>query len=52
MWVGGHHALATLSPGNRQGTHRTGGGVDPRDGLDGCGKRRPYRDSIARPSSP
>ena len=26
--------------------------MDPRDGLDGCGKSRPHWDSIPGPSSP
>jgi hypothetical protein len=33
------------------GTHCTGGWVDLRAGLDGCGKPRPHRDSIPEPSS-
>jgi hypothetical protein len=33
------------------GTHCTGGWVDLRAGLDGCGKPRPHRDSIPGPSS-
>jgi hypothetical protein len=33
-------------PGERPGTHCTGGWVGPRAGLDGCGKSRPHRDSI------
>jgi len=34
------YAPAAL-PGERPGTHCTGGWVDPRAGLDGCGKSRP-----------
>ena len=44
--VGQRHAPA--APGKRPGTNRTRGWVDPRAGLDGCGKSRPYRDSIPR----
>ena len=41
MGVGGqHHAPAALRPGERRGTHFTGGWVGPRAGLDGCGKSR------------
>ena len=41
MGMGGqHHALAALRPGRRPGTHCVGGWVDPRAGLDGCGKSR------------
>ena len=53
MWVGiQHHALAALPTGERPGTHRIGGWVGSRAGLDGCGKFRPYRDSIPGLSSP
>ena len=38
---GQRHAPAVLYPGKRPGTHRTGVWVDPRDGLDRCGKSRP-----------
>ena len=52
MGMGGqHHAPAAL-PRERPGTHRTGGWVGPRAGLDGCEKSRPHRDSIPGPSSP
>ena len=52
MGVGGQrHALAAFTPGERPGTHCTGVWVGPRSGLDGCGKSRPHRDSIPRPSS-
>jgi hypothetical protein len=37
------HAPAALPPGERPGTHCTGGWVGPRAGLDGCGKSRPHR---------
>jgi len=40
-----HHAPAALPPGKIRGT------VGPRAALDGCGKSRPHRDSISRPSS-
>jgi hypothetical protein len=41
MGVGGQrHALAALPPGKRSGTHFIGGWVDPRAGLDECGKSR------------
>jgi hypothetical protein len=39
MEVGGKgHAPAALPPGKTLGTHCTGSGVDPRTGLNGCGK--------------
>ena len=41
-----------LYPQERPGADCTGGWVDPRAGLDGCGKSRPHRDSIPGPSSP
>ena len=38
------HASAALPPGKRPGTHCIGGWVDPRAGLDRCGKSRlPHR---------
>ena len=40
------HALATLLPAKRPGTHFTGGWVGPGAGLDVCGKSRRRRDSI------
>ena len=40
-----------FTPCERPGTHCTGGWVGPRAGLDGCGKSRPYRDSIPGPSN-
>ena len=41
MGVGGqHHAPAAL-PAESPGTHRIGDWVDPRAGLDWCGKSRP-----------
>jgi hypothetical protein len=46
------HAPAALPVGNRPGVYCTGGSVGPRIGLDGCGKPRPYRDSISGSSSP
>ena len=42
----------SLPPGERPGTHRTGGWVGPRAGLDRCAKSRPHRDSIPGSSSP
>ena len=51
MEVGGQrHTPAALPPGKRPGTHRTGGWVGHRAGLDECGKSRPYRESIRGPS--
>ena len=35
------HAPAALPPRERPGTHRIGGWVGPRAGLDGCGISRP-----------
>jgi hypothetical protein len=53
MGVGGQrHAPAALPPGERPGTHCTGGWVGPRVGLGRCGKSRPHRDSIPEPSNP
>jgi hypothetical protein len=52
MGVGSeHHAPAALPPTKRPSTHCTGGWVGLGVGLDMCGKSRPHRDSIARPSS-
>ena len=49
MGVGGQlHSPADLPPGKRPGTHCTGGWVDPKADLDGCGKCRPHRDSDPR----
>jgi len=42
----------SLYPRERPGTHCTGGWVGNSAGLEGCGKPRPYRDSIPVPSSP
>ena len=40
-WVGDQrHAPAGLTP-ERPGTHCIGGWLDPRAGLEGCGKSRP-----------
>ena len=39
-----------LYPKERPGTHCIGGWVEPRAGLDGCGKSRLHRDSILRSS--
>jgi hypothetical protein len=49
---GQRHAPAALYPRERPDTHRTGGWVRPRAGLDKCGKSRPHRDSIPEPYSP
>ena len=52
MVMGGQrHAPAALPPG-RHGTHCIGCWVDPRAGLDGREKPRPYRDSNPGPSIP
>ena len=45
-----HHAPATLPPGKTHSTHCIRGYVDPRAGLEQCGKSRPYRDSNPGPS--
>ena len=53
-WRWGWGVITTpqpLYPRERPGTHCTGGWVGPRAGLDGCGKSRPHRYSIPRPSS-
>jgi hypothetical protein len=53
MWEGGQrHAPAALPSGKRPGTHRTGGWVGPRAGLDVWGKSRSHRDSIPGSSIP
>jgi hypothetical protein len=49
---GQRHAPAAFYPRERAGIHSTGGWVGPRAGLDKCGKSRPHRDSIPRPSIP
>jgi hypothetical protein len=47
MGVGGQrHAPAAVQPGKRRSTHRRGCWVGPREGLNGCEKFRPHRDSI------
>jgi hypothetical protein len=46
MGVGGQRHARPLYPRERPGTHCIGGWVGPRDGLDGCGKFCPHRDSI------
>jgi len=48
--VGGQRHFWTLYYRKRPGTYCIGGCVGPRDGLDGCGKSRPHRDSIPEPS--
>jgi hypothetical protein len=40
-----------FTPRERPGTHCIGGLVGPRAGLDGCGKSRPYLNSIPGPSA-
>ena len=53
MGVGGQrHALAVLPPGKTPGIPCVGAWMGLRAGLDGCGKSRPYRDSIPESSSP
>jgi hypothetical protein len=42
----------TPRPRERPATHCIGGWVGPMAGLNGCGKSRPYRDSIPGPSIP
>ena len=43
MRVGGQrHAPVVLPMGKRAGIHCTGGWVNPKAGLDGCGKSRPH----------
>ena len=47
MRVGGHrHAPAASAPGKRKSTHFVGETVDPRAGVDECGKSRLQRDPI------
>ena len=36
----------SVTPRERPGTHCTGGWMDPRAGMDRCGKSRPYRHPI------
>jgi hypothetical protein len=40
-----------LNPRERPGTHGAGSSVNPRTGLDGCGKSHLFRDSIPEPPS-
>ena len=49
---GQRQAPAALYPLERPGTHCTGGWVDPRTGLDRCGKSHPHRNTVLGPSSP
>ena len=49
---GQRHAPSALYPRERPGILFTGGWVDPRASLDGCGKSRPHRDSVPGSSSP
>jgi len=52
MGAGGQrHVPASLPPRKGYGRYFTGDWVGPRVGLDGCGKSRPYRDSVPGPSS-
>jgi len=50
VW-GQRHVPAAFYSRERPGTHCTGGWVDPRAGLDRCGKSRPHQVSIPGPSS-
>jgi hypothetical protein len=51
MEVGGQrHDPGVLPPAKKHGTHCTGGWVNPRAGLGGCGKSRPTR--IGSPDRP
>ena len=50
-WVVNATPRALYPAGKRPGTHRRGGWVGPRAGLDGCRKSR-QRDSIPGQSSP
>jgi hypothetical protein len=50
--VGGkRHVPAALPPGKKTGTHFIGSCVDPRAGLEVCGKSRQHRVSIPGTSS-
>ena len=49
---GQQHAPATLPPGMRVGTHRTGGGVAPGTGLDRRGEIAPPSTGIWTPNRP
>ena len=52
MGVGGQcHTSAALPPGKRPGTHCIGSWVEPRVGLDGCGKSPTRQDSTPGHSS-
>ena len=46
------HAPAVLPPGKKHDTHCIGGSMDPRAGLDGCGKSRLHRVPIPGPFTP
>jgi hypothetical protein len=46
------HAPASFHHRERPGTCCTGGWLEPKAGLDRCGKSHPHRDSIPGPSSP
>jgi hypothetical protein len=46
-----HHVQAALLPGKRPDIPCIGSWMGPRDGLEGCGKSRPHRDSIPEPFS-
>jgi len=53
MEVGGQaHIPATMPKGKWPGTRYVEGSVDLKVALDRCGKSRPHRGSIPRPSSP
>jgi len=51
-WVGGQRVVSAVLPPGMTRYPFIGGWVCPRAGLDGCGKFRPHRVSIPRPSSP
>jgi len=52
MEVGGQRQTpVAVPPGKTPGTRCAGGSMGFRTGFDGCGKSRPHRDSIFRPSS-
>jgi hypothetical protein len=46
---GQRHAPAAIYLRERPGTHCTGGWMDPKAGLDRCGKSRPHRDFFFDP---
>jgi hypothetical protein len=53
LGVGGQlQASVAVPTGKRPGTHFIGGRVNPRVGMEGCGKSHPHRHSIPGSSSP